>query len=108
MSFIRSVRPSQTMFEETFNLVAKSCISFFKYPSPTIIIMLDTSMYSNEDKSLKKVEHCYQRLFELHGLDNPNGDTIKNVCELQKKRVEAFVDTLDEGRLKNIIVIYAI
>ena len=71
----------------------------------TIIIMLDTSMYSNEDKSLKKVEHCYQRLFELHGLDNPNGDTIKNVCELQKKRVEAFVDTLDEGRLKNIIVI---
>lgn len=70
----------------------------------TIVIMLDTSMYSNEDKSLKKVEECYQRLFELHGLDNPNKDTIKNVRELQKKRVEAFVDTLD-GRLKNIIVI---
>jgi hypothetical protein len=76
-----------------------------KLSDSTIIIMLDTSMYSNEDKSLKKVEHCYQRLFELHGLDNPNGDTIKNVRELQKKRVEAFVDTLDEGRLKNIIVI---
>jgi len=76
-----------------------------KLSDSTIIIMLDTSMYSNEDKSLKKVEHCYQRLFELHGLDNPNRDTIKNVRELQKKRVEAFVDTLDEGRLKNIIVI---
>ena len=76
-----------------------------KLSDSTIIIMLDTSMYSNEDKSLKKVEACYQRLFELHGLDNPNGDTIKNVRELQKKRVEAFVDTLDEGRLKNIIVV---
>jgi hypothetical protein len=71
----------------------------------TIIIMIDTSMYSNEDKSLNKVEKCYQRLFELHGLDNPNKDTIKNVRELQKKRVEAFIDTLTAGRLKNIIVI---
>ena len=78
-----------------------------KLTDSTIVIMIDTSMYSNEDKSLKKVEECYQRLFEIHGLDNPNKDTIKNVRELQKKRVEAFVDTLNvtAGRLKNIIVI---
>ena len=71
----------------------------------TIIIMLDTSMYSNKDKNLKKVEDCYQRLFDIHGLDNPNGDTIKNVRELQKKRVESFVETLTASRLKNVIVI---
>ena len=76
-----------------------------KLSDSTIVIMLDTSMYSNEDKNLKKVEHCYQRLFEIHGFANPNKDTIKNVRELQKKRTEAFVDTLTASRVKNIIVV---
>jgi len=76
-----------------------------KLTDSTIVIMIDTSMYSNEDKSLKKVEACYQRLFDLHGLDNPNKDTIKNVRELQEKRVETFIETLSADRLKNIIVI---
>ena len=74
----------------------------------TIIIMLDTSMYSNEDKNLKKVETCYQRLFKIHNLDNPNKDTIKNVRELQKKRVESFIDEKllpKLEKIKNIIVI---
>ena len=75
----------------------------------TIIIMLDTSMYSNEKKDLKKVTVCYQRLFEIHGLEKLDDlNTIEKVRALQKKRVEAFVvDTVKPNlaKIKNIIVI---
>lgn len=75
----------------------------------TIIIMLDTSMYSDTEKDLQKVTTCYQRLFEIHGLEHLTDlNTIEKVRELQKSRVESFIEDKIKpnlSKIKNIIVI---
>jgi len=80
-----------------------------KLSDSTIVIMLDTSMYSNAGKHLKQVTACYQHLFEIHGLEKIDDlNAIEKVRELQKSRVEAFVkDKLIPklDKIKNIIVI---
>lgn len=75
----------------------------------TIVIMIDTSMYSSEKKHLKNVTTCYQRLFEIHGLEKLDDlNTIEKVRKLQEKRIETFiVEKLIPriSKIKNIIVI---
>lgn len=75
----------------------------------TIVIMIDTSMYSNEEKHLKQVTTCYQRLFEIHGLEKLDDlNTIEKVRKLQEQRLETFVvDKLIPKlmKIKNVIII---
>lgn len=75
----------------------------------TIVIMIDTSMYSNEETRLKQVTTCYQRLFEIHHLEKINDlNTIEKVRKLQEQRIETFIVEKLIPKLmeiKNIIII---
>ena len=77
----------------------------------TIVIMLDTTMYEESEKSIKKVMKCYERMFEMNDLGVPVNDNvlekIKVMRENQKQRLEQYISSLKtkSETIKNIIVV---
>ena len=71
----------------------------------TIVIMIDTSMYMDDPKSIKKVISCYNHLFQLNGKPIPKD--IEEIRDLQRNRLENYIKYLIKRKenIKNIIVI---
>ena len=71
----------------------------------TIVIMIDTSMYMDGEKSIKKVISCYNHLFQLNGKPIPRN--IEEIRDLQRNRLENYIKHLikTKDNIKNIIVI---
>ena len=74
----------------------------------TIVIMLDTTMYETSEKSINKVMKCYQRMFEMNGMEVPENDVlekIKVMRENQKQRLDQYISSLKAETIKNVIVV---
>jgi len=77
----------------------------------TIVIMLDTTMYEESEKAIKKVMKCYEKMFEMNALGVPVNENvlekIKVMRDNQKQRLADYISSLTAkaGTIKNIIVV---
>jgi len=77
----------------------------------TIVIMLDTTMYEESEKAIKKVMKCYEKMFEMNALGVPVNENvlekIKVMRDNQKQRLADYIASLTAkaGTIKNIIVV---
>jgi hypothetical protein len=77
----------------------------------TIVIMLDTTMYEESEKAIKKVMKCYEKMFEMNDLGVPVNENvlekIKVMRDNQKQRLADYIASLTAkaGTIKNIIVV---
>ena len=77
----------------------------------TIVIMLDTTMYEESEKAIKRVMKCYKKMFEMNALGVPVNENvlekIKVMRDNQKQRLADYIASLTAkaGTIKNIIVV---
>jgi hypothetical protein len=75
----------------------------------TVVIMLDTTMYEEGEKAIKKVIKCYEKMFEMNALGVPANDNvlekIKVMRDNQKQRLDEYISSLNAETIKNIIVV---
>ena len=87
----------------------KGPIMHHELDESTIVIMLDTTMYEETEKAIKKSIKCYEQLFEMNNLPVNVDDNllvkIKTMRENQKQRLELYISSLNAETIKNIIVV---